>query len=1423
VLLALAFFAIVRLEASSPEVFPVDFELDGPGENVDDVCFWVDPTDPAGTLLFVTTKDSGLVEVFNAVTGAFVSTIPGFGLPNNCAVDGDLLLTTDRTAGDVKVHRIPEFTLVQTFGEDMVDPDGIDVFSVAGGQTLVYVTDSNDASVHVYDLGTGALVRSFPTGFGGGIEPILADERYQRVFVSRGEKEDVRGIGVFDPEGSLLREIGATVFRDDAEGMAIYACGDDGYLVAADQLSSATDFEVFDRVTLEHLGTFHVQDGSGEYVNATDGIDILQTPVPGFPNGILAACDGCGWNLPDEMEVISWDRIATTVGLNRCPDGEEPDCLATPCTERVTVSADAFVSSLAPATNFGTAETLEIEVDPPSESETLLGVDVPDLTGFEILAATLRLTVSRASSAGSDDGGTLFVTTGDWTESAVTFDTRPAPISEPVGSAGPVERSAVVDFDVSSVIGGAGSYNFLLRSASANKAIYYARDADHSPPTLLLRVRAIEAPEVTITRPAEGTVITAGTPLLLRGSASDAEDGDLSSAITWQSDLDGHLGVGDFLTIPTLSAGLHIITARVMDSSFLTGQAMVGVRVVPETVELEPEADAYVESASPDSNFGSADTLWSDGRPERQAFLRFDVLGTAGVAIDRAILRLRVSGVSHADSEHGGTLHVISDTSWMEDVITYASRPAIDGPVLGSQGPVAKGEIVEFDVTPGVAGDGPVAFAIVTTSSDAVKYSSRESADERPTLVLSLRSESVPNAQPIVAITGPADGTVVASGASITFTATATDAEDGDLLAMVTWSSDVAGPLGMGSPLTVPSLVAGVHVIRAEVTDSDGLVGSAEIAVVLDGPPTVSITSPVGGSVLPAGDLMTLAAIASDPEEGDLSARVTWSSDRDGPLGSGTPLDVVLSVGAHLLTATATDALGGVGSATVQVSVIDEPPVVTILAPTDGSVVMIGEAVLLSGAALDAVDGDLGESLDWTSSLDGPLGTGGSLAVSTLGIGLHTMTATVTDAAGGQGSASVHVLVRSPMLVFTPAADTYVSAAEPATNFGLEPTVLADAEPEAQAFLRFVVSGTGGLAPDRATLRLTVSAERGAPSDRAGTVHAISDTAWGETTLTFADRPPIDDPPLATIAGPVEAGDVVDLDVTGAVAADGTFVFALVSDSSNGVRYISREGGAGTPQLLLINNGNTPPTLAITEPADGTTVAFGTPLALSAVATDAVDGDLSAAVEWASDRDGVLGSGATVIATALSMGPHIVTATVTNSGGATATASVGVTVQGTLLFGSTADAGVREDAPDKNYGASRSLTIDTAPSPEKRAYLRFEVTGVGAGTITRATLRLTVRDKPNSGSASGGDLHLISDSSWEEATITFATSPPVDGPVIASAGPVTEGEVVDFDITSAVRGDGRYDFALRTSSSDRAVYAARETGASGPQLIIVVE
>ncbi len=72
-------------------------------------------------------------------------------------------------------------------------------------------------------------------------------------------------------------------------------------------------------------------------------------------------------------------------------------------------------------------------------------------------------------------------------------------------------------------------------------------------------------------------------------------------------------------------------------------------------------------------------------------------------------------------------------------------------------------------------------------------------------------------------------------------------------------------------------------------------------------PPALSIVAPANGSSVPAGTIVQLRASASDAEDGDLSGTVSWSSSRDGALGTGATRSVTLSTGMHTITATVRD------------------------------------------------------------------------------------------------------------------------------------------------------------------------------------------------------------------------------------------------------------------------------------------------------------------------------------------------------------------------------------------------------------------------------------------------------------------------------------------------------------------------------------
>src|SRR5207244_3071151 len=70
-------------------------------------------------------------------------------------------------------------------------------------------------------------------------------------------------------------------------------------------------------------------------------------------------------------------------------------------------------------------------------------------------------------------------------------------------------------------------------------------------------------------------------------------------------------------------------------------------------------------------------------------------------------------------------------------------------------------------------------------------------------------------------------------------------------------------------------------------------------------------------------------------------------------------------------------------------------------------------AVTLVATASDAEDGDLGNAVAWTSSLDGPLGSGATLTGVTLRSGIHTITASVRDRGGRSATDAITLVVNA--------------------------------------------------------------------------------------------------------------------------------------------------------------------------------------------------------------------------------------------------------------------------------------------------------------------------------------------------------------------------------------------------------------------------
>lgn len=186
--------------------------------------------------------------------------------------------------------------------------------------------------------------------------------------------------------------------------------------------------------------------------------------------------------------------------------------------------------------------------------------------------------------------------------------------------------------------------------------------------------------------------------------------------------------------------------------------------------------------------------------------------------------------------------------------------------------------------------------------------------------------------------------------------------------------------------------------------------------------PTVAITSPLQGAGI--GGPTTFTWEAADADGGELTSTVAFSRD-GGDTWTTIAVDSPeqsIEVSPETLGYTVDGALrvtvsDGFHSSTSVVGGLTVPgtrPTLAISSPVDGREYSGFQNIELEAGATDP-DGDVDPSMiQWTSSLNGPLGAGAQRSVSaeSLAEGTHVITATVIDAQGLEATASVTIDVR---------------------------------------------------------------------------------------------------------------------------------------------------------------------------------------------------------------------------------------------------------------------------------------------------------------------------------------------------------------------------------------------------------------------------
>jgi hypothetical protein len=152
-----------------------------------------------------------------------------------------------------------------------------------------------------------------------------------------------------------------------------------------------------------------------------------------------------------------------------------------------------------------------------------------------------------------------------------------------------------------------------------------------------------------------------------------------------------------------------------------------------------------------------------------------------------------------------------------------------------------------------------------------------------------------------------------------------------------------------------------------------------------------------------------------------------------------------------------------------------------------------------------------------------------------------------------------------------------------------------------------------------------------------------------------------------------------------------------------------------------------------------------------------------------------------------------------------------------LTFTPAADAQASEVSPTTNYGTLDRLLVDGGADPDVVSYLRFDLSGV-TSPVQRATLRVWVQS--DGGSQNGPEVRSTG-TSWSETGLTWSNRPAPTGGILDDKGALAGGTWVEYNVTSAVTGNGAVGFVLLPQSNDGAVFDSRQ-GANKPQLVLTM-
>ncbi|MDP3739751.1 MAG: phytase [Hyphomonadaceae bacterium] len=292
--------------------------MSGAGDRADDPAVWVNPNDPARSLILATNKDEG-VYVYT-LDGVELQKMPA-GLSNNVDVRGNLAVASNDGVNALSWFRIDPATLNVTHAGDTklerIEPYGV-CAGLVGGQYQAAVTfkDGNIDFWAVTDTGAGPVTIApvHTVKLATQLEGCVFDDEQKLLFVGE-ENHGLWAVDLTTGATTLIDKVGSgSGLVADVEGVSLWRGTDgEGFIVASAQ--SKDRYVLYDRKAPHAAkGVISVApspDGSIDGVSHTDGLDVNSAALPGFPKGVLVVQDDANptSEVDQNFKIVDWREV----------------------------------------------------------------------------------------------------------------------------------------------------------------------------------------------------------------------------------------------------------------------------------------------------------------------------------------------------------------------------------------------------------------------------------------------------------------------------------------------------------------------------------------------------------------------------------------------------------------------------------------------------------------------------------------------------------------------------------------------------------------------------------------------------------------------------------------------------------------------------------------------------------------------------------------------------------------------------------------------------------------------------------------------------------------------------------------------------------------------------------------------------------